>query len=66
MAVGFVITILSLSITLVVENRLSDQSPLHRILCLTVPGVLLTLPEVFVLVSGMHTHPSLVRFPNMY
>ena len=55
MAVGFVITILSLSITLVVENRLSDQSPLHRTLLIAVPAILLTLPEVFVKVSGKIT-----------
>ena len=52
MAVGFVIAILSLSLTVLLEYKLSSQSPLWRFLWITLPGVLLTLPEIFVLVSG--------------
>ena len=51
-AIGFVITILSLSLILVLEFTLSKQSALQRFLWYAVPSILLTLPEVLVLVSG--------------
>ena len=50
--IGMVIAILSLGLGAFLEWIVSDLSPLHKALWFTIPTVLLTLPEVFVFVSG--------------
>lgn len=53
MTIGLVIAVLSLAIGALLEYTMSNKSPLHKALWFIIPSILLTLPEVFVFVSGI-------------